>query len=72
MLGDALRQTTTIVIHLQQETITTFDRRGTAMKLSYHPLCLSQQVIPRQLESLVNKNWGVRLFGGETLIVLAE
>ncbi|MEI6066086.1 MAG: hypothetical protein WCP96_02005 [Methylococcaceae bacterium] len=28
--------------------------------------------IPRQLASWVNKDWGVRLFGGETLIVLAE
>ena len=27
---------------------------------------------PRQLANLINKDWGVRLFGGETLIVLAE
>ena len=28
--------------------------------------------IPRTASSLVNKDWAVRMFGGETLIVLAE
>jgi len=28
--------------------------------------------IPRHLASLINKDWGVRLFGGETLMILAK
>ena len=45
---------------------------GASLNMPHRSLKTKLARIPRRIAFAINKDWGVRLFGGETLIVLAQ